>query len=100
MPWQRELYPENWEEIAEKIKDAARWCCQECGVQCYRPGEPVTDRRRLLTVHHKDRNPANCDRANLIALCTGCHLKAEQKLLAIERRVARQRAGQLVLMEV
>ncbi len=97
MPWQRELYPDNWEQIAEEIKDAARWCCQGCGVQCYRPGEVVKDRRRLLTVHHKDRNPANCAKDNLIALCTRCHLKAEHKLLAAERRAAQVCAGQMVL---
>jgi hypothetical protein len=31
--------------------------------------------RFVLTVSHIDRDPANCDRANLRALCATCHLR-------------------------
>ena len=41
MPMDRSLYPENWEEIALKIKQGANWICEECGKPCRKPGETV-----------------------------------------------------------
>lgn len=75
MPMKREQYPANWEEIAQAVKEDADWKCEECGKQCRRPGEPLDTHRRTLTVSHQDHNPANCDRANLRALCAPCHLR-------------------------
>ena len=79
MPMKRELYPENWGEIATAKKAAAGWKCEECGKQCRRPGEKFDTHARTLTVHHEDRNPGNCDPSNLIALCAGCHLRRHRK---------------------
>jgi hypothetical protein len=31
MPMQRELYPDNWEEIAFAVKEEAGWTCEEYG---------------------------------------------------------------------
>jgi 5-methylcytosine-specific restriction endonuclease McrA len=73
MPINRSAYPPNWDEIAKAIKDAARWICQKCGKDCNNPG----GQRERLTVHHLDHNPANCDPANLVALCSPCHLRAD-----------------------
>lgn len=120
-------YPKNWKSIAREVKDNANWTCEECGRPCRKPGvawclfvnwlldqgelgwyEETVDRRgdRLiekpqrftLTVSHLDHNPANCDRANLRALCSGCHLRYDAKLhatnAAATRRGKRQ-AGQL-----
>lgn len=38
MPMNRRLYPENWEEIALSIKDAAGWKCLQCSRPCRMPG--------------------------------------------------------------
>jgi len=83
MPMRRDLYPKNWDEIAFQIKEAADWTCQKCLKKCLEPHEIVTryksDRRdwaiHTLTVHHIDHKPMNCDRKNLIALCSVCHLR-------------------------
>jgi 5-methylcytosine-specific restriction endonuclease McrA len=61
-------YPKNWNEIALEIKCAANFECENCG---------HFDEREsgyALTVHHLDRNKANCDPSNLVALCQRCHL--------------------------
>lgn len=38
--------------------------CQRCGYSLH---------REILQVHHKDRNRANNDPANLVCLCPNCH---------------------------
>lgn len=77
----RERYPENWEEIAEEIKARAGYRCEHCGS----PSVPG----RVLTVHHLDMDPQNCDYKNLVALCQVCHLRIQ----------ARYMPGQLWLIE-
>ena|SRR5579859_1247767 len=61
-------YPADWPEIAERIKRAARYCCEECG----HPHEPAAG--YTLTVHHIDGDKTNCHWRNLVALCQRCHL--------------------------
>lgn len=39
-----------------------------------------TGHQVILTVHHKDENPSNNERDNLICLCQGCHLDFHRKL--------------------
>ena len=77
MPANKSLYPPDWLQIARRIKEAADWKCKQCGKQCYRPDEPCTDRSQILTVHHIDHSPSNCQANNLIALCAPCHLRAD-----------------------
>ena len=83
MPMQRHLYPRNWDAIAYQVKQEAEWRCEECGRECRRSGEPVTDfveriqtarvsecpavaeflekpTRFVLTVAHLDHRPENC----------------------------------------
>ena len=79
MPMRRELYPENWKEIAAAKKEAAGWKCEWCGRQCRKPGEKFDTHARTLTVHHIDCDPGNCRPENLAALCAGCHLKAHRE---------------------
>ncbi len=43
MPWDRKLYPKDWDTIAYWIKRKANWTCQDCGRPCRRPGETVGD---------------------------------------------------------
>ena len=79
----RSLYPDNWEEIALKIKQGANWTCENCGKQCKRPNqsheqfmnEIATERlsdcpvvaeyrahptRWVLTVAHLNHQPEDC----------------------------------------
>lgn len=65
--FRKEEYPEDWEEIARKVKERAGWRCELCGV----PSGPG----QILTVHHLDRNKKNNSEDNLIALCQRCHLR-------------------------
>lgn len=75
MPWQRHLYPDNWDKIATQIKKDAGWKCERCG----HPHDPAAG--RTLTVHHLDSNPQNCQPENLAALCQACHLHIQKTLL-------------------
>lgn len=68
------MYPDDWKEIADEIKQQAQWCCEKCGLQCIKPGEKLKSRVYVLQVHHWNRNPADNRRENLIALCSACHL--------------------------
>ena len=65
-------YPKNWLEISQGYKATHHWRCQACGT----PHGPVPF---VLTVHHLDFNPANCDEQNLVALCQRCHLRLQQR---------------------
>ena len=87
MPMRRELYPDDWEDIAFAVKEEADWKCEGCGKQCRRPGEPFDTHRRTLTVSHQDHNPANCERSNLKALCAPCHLRYDAVHHAETRRI-------------
>lgn len=64
-------YPQNWPEIAQSIKEQARWQCEHCG----HPHDVETG--HVLTVHHLDMDPSNCDFSNLVALCQRCHLSIQ-----------------------
>lgn len=79
MPMRRELYPEDWEAIAQRVKEQAGWKCQACGKQCRRPGEGFISHRYTLTVSHIDHDPANCAESNLQALCAPCHLRFDAR---------------------
>lgn len=80
MPMDKKRYPPNWSEIAKAVKENANWICQDCDLQCLRPGQGKHLTRGLkakltLTVHHQDYCPENNQPSNLIALCSRCHLK-------------------------
>lgn len=91
MPMDKKRYHTDWQEIAKTVKEAAGWMCEECDKQCYRPGEKCENRQNVLTVHHKDHVPENCDPSNLIALCAPCHLKADKEHHAATRRYNAER---------
>ncbi len=67
------LYPPDWDEIALREKVRAQWMCENCGADCWQP----ISQKNVLTVHHLDHDPSNCDPKNLVALCTVCHLRAD-----------------------
>lgn len=77
MPKNIQWYPDNWRDIARKVKEEADWKCERCGYPHY-PEHGYT-----LTVHHKDGDTKNNDPENLEALCQRCHLKAQRVLLFI-----------------
>ncbi|AFY92947.1 HNH endonuclease [Chamaesiphon minutus] len=89
-------YPDNWAQIATAIKQAAGYRCDRCGLKCLPPARSYRHldrslRRRLSAqVHHVDRNPAHNDRANLVCVCAGCHLR-------LHRHHPKPTPGQLAL---
>lgn len=121
MPWNRKLYPKNWEEIAYGIKQAAGWKCQECGKECRRPGETLFDlinrqvggnwrdnaelawdltehpTKWVLTVAHLNHRPEDCRPENLRALCAPCHCRYDLAAMAQKRYLKLEREGQLSL---
>ena len=123
MPMQRDRYPDNWDEIALEIKFHADWTCQECGKPCRKTDEDIIQffmrvvnhpwcvenyketgildvtkhpQRFTLTVAHLDHQPENCDRDNLRALCSVCHLRYDATHHAATRK-AKRHQGQLTL---
>ena len=101
MPVDWTRYPDNWDDIARAVKDAADWICQDCGMQCRRPGERFDTHRRTMSVMHLDHNPQNCTPENLRAACSKCHLaydlKHHMRNAAATRRRQRVDAGQMEL---
>ncbi len=59
-------YSDDWNAIAQKIKAAANYACQDCGVN-------LESERRLLHVHHRNGVKQDNRAANLVALCASCH---------------------------
>lgn len=119
MPWNRKLYPDNWEQIALQIKEKADWTCQSCGKECRRSGESVTafilrwcdgnlrdtnwseiadhPQKWTLTVAHLNHEPSDCRSENLRALCAPCHCRMDLKAMGTKRRLKAQQQGQLSL---
>lgn len=123
MPMDRRLYPSNWDEIATQIKNEANWHCEECRRPCRKFGESwleFCDRVRtarlsecavvaeilekptrfVLTVAHLDHRPENCDRSNLKALCSVCHLRYDNQFRALKKQLKLERNGQTRLKGV
>jgi len=67
-------YPSDWPEIAQRIKDGAKWRCE----RCEHPHD--VESHHVLTVHHLDGDKANCEAWNLAALCQRCHLHIQAKV--------------------
>jgi len=68
----KEEYPENWDEISERIKEKAGWKCENCDRK-NSPREGYT-----LTTHHIDGKKKSLDENMLVALCQRCHLVWER----------------------
>lgn len=75
-------YPREWHTgaIQREIYEYANWRCEHCGVEFW-PGTTLAKKERnadgkprILTVHHLDGNPENCEWTNLLACCQVCHL--------------------------
>lgn len=99
MPMDRSKYPPNWDEIAQRIKEAAGWRCENCGLQCRFPGDEFDTHKRTLTVAHINHVEMDCRDDNLVALCPRCHLAydAERKRM---QRLAKKRIEQASKLEL
>lgn len=86
MPMEKHRYPPNWKKIALDIKNNADWKCENCGLQCRRPGEPFDTHKRTLTVAHLNHTPEDCRAENLRALCAPCHLRYDAAMHAQHRK--------------
>lgn len=68
----KKKYPENWDEIANRIKEKAGWKCENC-FKKHNPEEGY-----CLTTHHIDGKKESDDDRMLVALCQRCHLVWEK----------------------
>lgn len=68
-------YPDNWKDIADRVKREANWRC----IRCNRLNDRETG--HVLTVHHLDLDPSNNEWWNLVALCQKCHLSIQGKVV-------------------
>jgi hypothetical protein len=101
MPFDRSKYPDDWDEISQRIKERDGNCCKQCGVGNGAIGYRLANGefvkvansaeeigmladaltldginliRIVLTVAHwPDADPMNCSDENLQALCQRCH---------------------------
>ena len=68
-------YPQDWKEIAHRLKEEAGWKCERCGA----PHDPKVG--RCLTVHHLDGDKGNQRWWNLAVLDQKCHLHIQHKVV-------------------
>jgi uncharacterized CHY-type Zn-finger protein len=74
-------YPADWDIIALRIKEIAKWRCERCHAD-FDPGLNISRKGNgfVLTVHHLDGNKKNCQQYNLAALCQRCHLRIQARV--------------------
>lgn len=80
----RALYPTDWKQISWEVRTKAGNKCELCDAM-NGAAHPITGSKVVLTVHHLDFNPANCERYNLIAVCQRCHNRLDSKFRAKNR---------------
>jgi hypothetical protein len=97
----RQLYPENWEEIARVRKEQAGWCCECCGIA---QGTSVISQRTgvvykvALAAAHLDHDPWNPE-ARLAVLCQSCHARYDYSERERERWLALEQLRHRVWLE-
>jgi hypothetical protein len=67
-------YPPDWPSIATNVKSETHWKCIRCG-HAHDPGAGY-----MLTVHHLDGDPSNCEWWNIPPLCQRCHLSIQGRV--------------------
>lgn len=108
-------YPPNWKEIAQAVKERARWHCEwvdSDGTRCARKqGDPLPDNKAgwkvVLSVAHLNHIASDCRMDNLKAMCSMHHLRYDAQMHAKHAQETRQRkqreealnAGQLSWLE-
>lgn len=85
----KKLYPDDWDEIRERIRNRADDKCEWCGVVnhslinkfsrecCIRDEDDVI--RVVCTIAHLDHDPENNTDNNLAFLCQKCHNSYDRK---------------------
>ena len=87
-------YTDDWEQIAQKVKDEAGWRCVRCKHPHATPGIPrwcdeecdplyhesTVYTHRVMTVHHLNGDKSLNYWWNLAALCQSCHLHIQAKV--------------------
>lgn len=87
MPFNRALYPDNWEEISHQIRFVrAQGRCEwidERGERCeavhLQPHPKTGSKVVLTTAHLEDENPMNCAPENLLAMCQLHHFAYDRR---------------------
>lgn len=67
-------YPDDWDEIAWRVKDRVGWRCDRCNHL------DDKDTHHVLTVHHFDHDKSNCADWNTMPLCQRCHLSVQGRV--------------------
>jgi len=68
----QEGYPNVWKNISKQVRSEANAECSMCGKAYLLP-----EFKCALTVHHINRDKADCRRHNLESICWTCHVGAE-----------------------
>ena len=95
----KNLYPKNWRDIVDAVRDRSGDFCEWCGAKNHKP-HPVTGSYVVLTTAHLDHDPRNCAMDNLAHLCQKCHntYDAQHRANGIKAR-REQSDGQRMLIE-
>ena len=78
-------YVRGWEALSRRMRNAANWTCQDCGVN-------LEDRRyrKFLHVHHVNGVKDDNAPSNLEVVCASCHkLKPGHKGMHVDQRTVR-----------
>jgi len=87
MPINYDLYPENWlSEIRPRILKRDKNKCRICGAKNKKPN-PDTGSMVVLTIAHLTHNPKEEDERFMMALCQRCHLRIDQPVKMLKRRL-------------
>lgn len=62
------VYSHEWPQISRRFKEGRNWTCEKCY-------QDLSQARKFLHAHHRDRNKANNSIFNLQALCIRCHAR-------------------------
>lgn len=105
-PENKHLYPDNWDEVRERIRIRAKDKCEWCGAVNHSYVNRITRElclqdeentiRIVCTTAHLDHNPENCDDENLAFLCQRCHNRYDMPH-RIQTRKATKLKGQLAM---
>lgn len=63
-------YAVNWHKLSRAIKENRGWQCEICHWKA-----TTEEEKYYIEVHHRDKNPMNCNPSNLEVLCSRCHDK-------------------------
>lgn len=105
-PENKDRYPDNWDEIRERIRERAKDKCENCGVVNHSYVNKYTREiclpdeynaiRIVCTTAHLDHNPENCEDENLAFWCQKCHNSYDMPH-RIQTRRATKLKGQLAM---